>query len=91
VGEPEGAPRGELMVTEQVLILANESVISLGSLLDEGDVLIKLFLGGESDTIDSLQGIIGCLSKPVSRRVLEDLEGLDSASVWHVGASAEID
>ena len=66
-------------------------MISLSSFLNESDMLVEFLLGGESNTIDSLQTVIGSLSEPVSRRVLQDLEGLNTASVGYMRASAKID
>ena len=53
-------------------------------------MLVKLFSGSESDAIYSLQAVISSFSEPVSRCVLHDLEGLDSAGVRHVRPRAEI-
>jgi len=44
----------------------------------------------ESDTTDTLQGVIGLVTKEVGGRVLHDLEGLDLASVLNMGSTAQI-
>lgn len=50
-----------------------------------------MLIRGETDTIDSLQVIIGVLTQPVSSRGLGDLEGLSLSSGWQMGTSAQID
>lgn len=47
-------------------MLANDTMVPLGGLFNKGDMLIELLLGGEGDTIDSLQTVIGGLTEPVS-------------------------
>lgn len=44
----------------------------------------------ESNTTDTLQGVVGLVTEEVGRGVLHDFEGLDLASVLDVRTTAEI-
>lgn len=66
-------------------------MISLGSLLNEVNVLIKFFLRRECHTINSLKRIVGSLTQPVRRGVFHNLEGLDSAGERNMRSGTEID
>ena len=60
------------------------------SLLEEMKVLIKLFLGGERDSINSLQTVIRNLAEPVRSRVFHDFKALDELRGGDVRASAHV-
>ena len=64
---PETATRRELVMGEQMLLFSNNTVIPLCCLLNQSDVVIKLLLCGEGDTIHALQAVVGSLAQPVSR------------------------
>jgi len=65
-GVEEGTAGRHFEMVEEVLSLANLTMVALLGLLSEVDVLVKLLLGGISDTVDSLEIIVGDLSEPVS-------------------------
>lgn len=67
LGLEEGATRRHFEVGEQILLSANDAMVTLLSLFAEVDVFVKLLLGGERDGVDALQTVIGCLSEPVCR------------------------
>lgn len=50
------------MVTEQVLLFTDYTMVPLGSLFNKSNVFIKLLFGGEGNTIDSLKTVIGSLT-----------------------------
>jgi len=77
-------------MAKKILLFADDAMVSLGGFFDKCNVLIELLLGGEGNTIDSLQTVIGCFSEPVGRRVLEDFEGFNTAGVGYMGASTQI-
>ena len=79
-----------MVEVEQVLVLTNQTMITLSCLLNEVDVLIKFLFRWESYSVDSLQTVIGSLSKPVSRGILHDFESLYSASVGHMRSSTQV-
>ena len=91
VGVPEPATGREHVMREQILRFPDNTVISLGGLLNQSNVVIKLLLGGEGHTIDTLQAVIGGLTQPVGGGVLHYLEGLHSAGHGHMGSRAKID
>lgn len=90
VREEEASSRRELVELEELLILANISVVALSQLLLFLNILIQLFLGRETDSVDSLQIIIGILPKPVGSRVFRDLKSLNPVSIRHVRAGAQV-
>ena len=70
VGQKEGATRGDFVEEEQLLFLADSDVVTLLCLLKELHVLMKSLLVGEGDTTDTLQGVIGLVTKEICGRVL---------------------
>ena len=52
--EEETASRAEIVEEEQLLVLANFTVIALSSLSEEDFVICELLLVGERDTVDAL-------------------------------------
>ena len=62
----EGTAWRHFEMVEEVLSLANLTMVALLGLLSEVNVLVKLLLSGIGDTVDSLKIIVGDLSKPVS-------------------------
>lgn len=54
-----------LISIEKLLLTTNSSVIAFLSLLLEMNVLIKLFLGWERNTVYTLQAVIGSITEPV--------------------------
>ena len=91
VGQPHGGTGRALLEVKELLLLANEAVIALGSLLEELLVGGHLLLIGERDTIDTLEGVVVGVTEEVGRRVLHDGESLDSAGVGNVRTTAKID
>ena len=85
---PESASWSETEVSEQVLCLADGTMITTLSLFSEVHVLIELLLRGERNGVDSLQTIIGDLSEPVGSRVFHDFEALDQLGGGDVRARA---
>jgi hypothetical protein len=77
-------------VIEQSLLFTDDTMVTFSCFFNESNILIHLFLGGEGHTVDTLEAIIGSLTKPISRRILHYFESLDSAGHWDMGASAEI-
>ena len=65
-------------------------MISFFRFFKEFHMLVKLFLRWERNTIDSLKVVIGGLTKPVSCRILHDLETFNKFGGWDMGASAQI-
>ena len=61
----EGTARRVFKVSEQLLLLANQSMITLLSLLSEVEVLLHFLCRGEGNTVHSLQTVIGGLTEPV--------------------------
>jgi hypothetical protein len=53
-------------MTEQILLFPYQAMVTLCCFFNESNVLIKFFLGWEGDTINALEGVIGCLTEPVS-------------------------
>ena len=76
---------------EQVLLTANDTMITLLCLLSEVNVLIQLFLRRERNGIDTLQAVIGGLAKPVSGRVAHHFKAFDQLGRRNVRTSAQID
>jgi len=54
------------VVIKQLLVLTNVSVISFLGFFKQVNVLFEFFLRRESDSIDSLQTVIGSLTQPIS-------------------------
>lgn len=75
---------------EEILLLANDAMVTLLSLLSQMDVLVQLLLRGERDSVHALQTIVGGLAEPVGSRVAHDLKALDELGRWDVRASAQI-
>lgn len=65
LGLEEGAARRHFEVSEQILLSANDAMVTLLSLFAEVHVFVELLLRGERDSVDALQTVIGCLSEPV--------------------------
>ncbi len=65
LGLEEGATRRHFEVSEQILLSANDAMVTLLSLFTEVHVFVKLLLRGERDSVDALQTVIGRLSEPV--------------------------
>ena len=86
----EGGSRGHFKVMEQVLLLSDESMVTPLGLLSELDVLVKLLLRGEGDSVDALKTVVGGLAEPVGRRVSHHFETLDEFSGGNMRASAQI-
>lgn len=78
------------MEEEQLLFLANLSVITLGCFLNELFVFGHLLLVWEGDTIQTLQRVVLCITQKVRCRVLGDHHGLYATSVWNVGTTAQV-
>ena len=76
---------------EQVLLTANDTMITLLCLLSEVNVLIQLFLRRERNGIDTLQAVIGGLAEPVSGRVAHHFKAFDQLGRRNVRTSAQID
>lgn len=90
LGLEEGATRRHFEVGEQILLSADDAVVTLLSLFAEVHVFVKLLLRGERDGVDALQTVIGCLSKPVCSRVAHHFESLDQLCGWDVGTRAQV-
>lgn len=86
----KSTPWRKWMHIEKILVSADGPVISLGSLLQEGDILIHLFLGWEGDTVHSLETVVPSLTQPVSTRVLHHLESFDNLGRWNVRSRTQI-
>ncbi len=65
LGLEEGATRRHFEVSEQILLSANDAMVTLLSLFAEVHVFVKLLLRGERDSVDALQTVIGRFSEPV--------------------------
>jgi hypothetical protein len=85
--EERGAWR-EVVEEEELLLLADSSVVALRELLLEFEVLVELFLGGEGDAVNALEIVVGVFGEPISGGVLGDLEGFDALSGGEMGSSA---
>ena len=91
MGVEEGAAWGKIVEHEEILLLADVSVVSFFFLFLSLEVLLHFFLGGESDTIDSLKTVILGIAKPIAGRILHNLEGLRDSSGNQMRAHAKID
>lgn len=91
VREHEGRARGVLMPHEELLVLSNETMVTLRSKTTQLKVLIELLLLGEGDTIDALQRVVLLVSLPVGRGVVGHREGLDLRGVREMRATAQVD
>ena len=76
---------------EEILLLANDAMVTLLSLLSQMDVLVQLLLRGERDSVHALQTIVGGLAEPVGSRVAHYFEALDQLGGRNVRSSAKID
>lgn len=56
----------QLMNIKQLLLFSNKTMVALFCLLFEMDILVHFFFAREGNSVDSVQRIIRCLSKPVS-------------------------
>jgi hypothetical protein len=65
-GKQERATRGNIIEEEQLLLLTNAQVVALRSLLEELQMLGHQVLVGESDTTDTLQGVVGLVAEEIS-------------------------
>lgn len=70
VGQEEGRAGRNLIEEEELLVLANLSVVALGSLSKEVLVLLELLLVRERNTSNSLHGLVGAVTEPVGGRIL---------------------
>ena len=89
-GIEEAASWTELMEEEEVLLLTDLSVVTLGSLLLEVLPLLQLLGIWERDTVDSLQALAVRVALPVRRGVLGQSESLDLSRMTDVGSTAQI-
>mmetsp|Transcript_7794 Transcript_7794/g.13789 ORF Transcript_7794/g.13789 Transcript_7794/m.13789 type:complete len:234 (+) Transcript_7794:288-989(+) len=78
------------MEHEQLLVLTDQSVIALGSFLQEHLVLFQELGIRERDAVHSLQRRVFRLSEPVGLTDLGHGHGLDSVRVRYVRPAAEI-
>jgi hypothetical protein len=76
---------------EQLLLFPNLPVIPLLGLFHKLLVFSHQLAIGETDPVDSLQGIVLLVGQEVRGRVFGDGQGLDSTSVRDVRSSTEID
>ena len=58
MGEEKATSGGEFMEEEEVLFATYSAVVAFGGFGEEGFVFCHLFFFGETDTVDSLEGII---------------------------------
>jgi len=58
MGEEKATSGGEFMEEEEVLFATYSAVVAFGGFGEEGFVFCHLFFVGETDTVDSLEGII---------------------------------
>jgi hypothetical protein len=55
---------------EEVLFAADFAVVAFGGFGEQRFVFGHLFLVGETDAVDPLEGIVLCITKPVRRGIL---------------------
>lgn len=70
VREEEARTGGEIVEEEQLLLLSNLAMVTLGGLLQELLVLSHLLGVGEGDTIDTLKRVVLGITQEVRSRVL---------------------
>lgn len=87
---PESAAWRQAEVREQVLGLADQSMVATFCLFQKVQMLLELLLARERDCVDPLQTVIGDLAKPVGSRVFHDFETLDQLSGGDVRPRAQI-
>ena len=90
LGVPECAARRYIKVSEELLLLSNDAMITLFCLFAEMNVFVHLLLRWERNGINTLQTIIRCFTEPVGCRVAHDLKALNELGRWDVRASAQI-
>jgi hypothetical protein len=74
VGEEERTARRNFVEEEKLLVLANSQMIALLCLLQELQMFLHLLLIGESNTADTLQRVVGLITKEVCGRVLDSTQ-----------------
>ena len=90
LGVPEGAARRHIKVSEELLLLSNDAMVTLFCLFAEMNIFVHLLLRWERNGINALQTVIRCFTEPVGSRVAHDLETLDELGRWDVRARAQI-
>mmetsp|Transcript_15827 Transcript_15827/g.17658 ORF Transcript_15827/g.17658 Transcript_15827/m.17658 type:complete len:341 (-) Transcript_15827:831-1853(-) len=90
LGHKEGTSRTPLMEHKQVLLLSDVSVITFGGFFLEMLPFSKLLLGGERDTIHSLQLIITFFGQPLSGGILGTFHSLNFTGMGNVRSSTKI-
>ena len=86
VGEEEGGTRGHFAEHEQLLLFADELVVSLFGFFEEVFPVFELLFRGEGDTVNALEGVVFLVAQEVCRGVLHDLECFNFPGVLDVGA-----
>jgi hypothetical protein len=71
-------------------LLAQHAVVAFLGLLDVLQVIVKVLLGEERRSVDTLQLRILLISQPVRARDVEQLEGLDFPGRRNMRPAAEV-
>ena len=89
-GLEETRSRRKFVEEKEILLHSDFPVISLCRLFLKVFPLLHLLAVGERDAVDPLQTFGLCVALPVGGGVLSDGEGLDLASVSHVGTPTQV-
>jgi len=90
LGVPEHQAGRVLVNVEQVQLAAELAVVTLFGLLQHGQVLLQLVLGGPGGAVDALQHLVFVVAAPIGAGELHELEVLELARAGHVRATAQV-
>lgn len=91
MGQKESTPWGVLGVPkEELLVLANQSVVTFGCLFALEKELLQVFLITEGYSIDALQGLIFRVSLPISGAIFQELHMRHLSRVTNMRTRAQI-
>lgn len=89
--QEENASRSHLIYHEELLLLANHSMVSFLKVFSDLGVFFELIFAWKGHCIDSLQRIKVLIAKPICRRVALNFKGFYFLAVVYMRASAKVD
>ena len=90
LGVPEHQARRMLVDMEQIQLTAEFAVVALFGFFQHGEVLLQVFFGSPSRTVNALQHFLGVVAAPIGSGQFHQLEVLELARAGHVGATAQV-